>query len=337
MKMHKLLYGAAVIAASGCCSFSAQAEMRGAVASAYKPALVAEGRSRALCESKPGRIFVPTSSGSECVAYWVTKGFESRPQAVFYMGGDLMPEEANDPRKVAALIPKQLTAMQRQANTYRVRYVKLARLGTEGSSGNHGNHGSVHELAVTYEAINVLKKRLGIKTIALAGQSGGSNLGAGLLTVGRTDIACAMLGSGGFNVVDRQYSFLLERGIRGSKAKIAEILYDPSAHVDGVADAPGRRVFIIGDPKDQTVPFKYQAPFGEALRAANHHAATVKVSTLIDPARHNTIFYSFPAAGACLNGASDKEIVSTIGRVQQQVRAASQQAAMHPDASTRNE
>ncbi len=82
-----------------------------------------------------------------------------------------MPEEANDPRKVAALLPKQLTAMQRQANTYRVRYVKLARLGTEGSSGNHGNHGSVHELAVMYEAINVLKKRLGIKTIALAGQS----------------------------------------------------------------------------------------------------------------------------------------------------------------------
>lgn len=334
--MHKVFYAAAVVATAGF-SPSAHAEMRGFVASAYRPALVAEGRSQELCESKPGRIFVAAASGSECVAYWVTKGFENRSQAVFYLGGDYTPDQANNRNERIIAVQKQLKAMQRQANAYRVRYVKIARLGVEGSSGNHGNRGNIHEMIIVNEAIAILKRRLGIKTIALVGQSGGSTLAAGLLTFGRTDIVCDMLGSGGFNAVDRQYDFLIERGIRGSKASIARKLYDPSAHVDAVAAMPGRKVFVIGDPKDQAVPFKYQSPFADALRAAGHHAVTVKVNVAIDPLHHNTIFYTWPAAGACLNGANDKAIVSTILRVQQQVLAASKQTAMRQNASTSKE
>ncbi len=331
--MRKLLCGTAIIAASGLGSFPAYAEMQASLASSYKPVLVAEGRSRSLCESKPGRIFVPTSSGSECIAYRVTKGFENRPAAVFYLAGDVSPEKANDPRKTMAYIPKQMQALQSLTNAHRVRYIKLGRIGVEGSSGNHGQHGSDHELAVMYGAIDILKQRLGIKTIGLVGQSGGSAVSAGLLTLGRTDVACAVLGSGPFNIIDRQRDFLIARGMSGSNARATTTQYDPSAHVDGVAEVPGRRVFIIGDPNDQAAPFKYQAPFARALHAANHHAVTVKVSVLIDPLHHNTAFYSLPAVGACLNGASDKDVVTTIGQVQKQVSAASRLARQHASTS----
>jgi hypothetical protein len=56
-----------------------------------RPVLAAEGKSQALCESVPNRIFVATTVGSECIAYWTTKGNEQRRQAVFFIDGDLPP------------------------------------------------------------------------------------------------------------------------------------------------------------------------------------------------------------------------------------------------------
>ena len=57
-------------------------------ATRFKPVHAAEGRSQAKCEGVPNRIFVMTAAGSECIAYFVTRGFEARREAVLFFGGD---------------------------------------------------------------------------------------------------------------------------------------------------------------------------------------------------------------------------------------------------------
>ena len=43
--------------------------------------LIEESQSKEKCEAAANRIFVTTNLGTECVAYFVTKGFETRRQA----------------------------------------------------------------------------------------------------------------------------------------------------------------------------------------------------------------------------------------------------------------
>ena len=47
--------------------------------------LIEESRSKEKCEAAANRIFVTTKLGAECVAYFVTKGFDKTPgSAVFW-------------------------------------------------------------------------------------------------------------------------------------------------------------------------------------------------------------------------------------------------------------
>jgi hypothetical protein len=333
VKTNERLLRACVAATAALSSLSAHAEVRGFAGSAYKPVLVAESRSQELCESVKNRIFVATASGSECVAYWVTRGFEERNQAVFYMGGDYRPDEANNPTRSQAGVRLEMKVLQHQADFFRVRYVKIARLGIDGSSGNHGDRYKPHAVIVMNEAITLLKKRLGVKSIALAGQSGGSTLAASLLTLGRTDIACEILGSGDHKLVDFNYDTAQEKGWSVSKAQYAKMVYDPSRHVDFVARSADRRVFVIGDPGDQAVPFQYQWPFADQLLEAGHHARTIKVDILHDTVHHNATAYTWPAAGACLNGASDDEVVARVRKVENGIRTTLERKAMQQSAS----
>ena len=55
--------------------------------------LIEESRSKEKCETAANRIFVTTDLGTECVAYFVTKGFETRRQAVVFFGGDVSKQQ----------------------------------------------------------------------------------------------------------------------------------------------------------------------------------------------------------------------------------------------------
>src|SRR5262249_56176647 len=90
--------------------------------------LIEESTSRAKCESRDDRIFVETKLGTECVAYFVTKGFEQRRQAVFFFGGDARPQEHRDHRKLDADLAQQKKLMQLWADRSRVRYIYVSRV-----------------------------------------------------------------------------------------------------------------------------------------------------------------------------------------------------------------
>ena len=73
--------------------------------------------------------------------------------------------------------------------------IYLARIGVGGSSGHHSQRRTMVELHAYSRALDALKERYKFEGFDLIGQSGGSTLIATMLAF-RTDIRCAVLGSG---------------------------------------------------------------------------------------------------------------------------------------------
>ena len=250
--------------------------------------LTQEGKSQELCESIPGRLFVATTVGSECIAYWVTKGNENRRQAVFFIDGDLPPVAdaaafEEHMQKTESGIRK---LMQKWADKLHVRYVYLARPGLHGSSGDHKERMKPHETLILGAAAKLLKDKLGLDSIALAGQSRGSTIAASLLTLKLHDVKCAVLGSGAFEIVDLEYDNHAKAHHPIEKAKLRKIMYDPSAHVDGIEPDPARRIFVLGDREDPKAAFPQQTHFVESLKAAGNHRSRSRSRPTITMAPH---------------------------------------------------
>ena len=280
-------------------------------ATRFKPVLVAEARSQAKCEAVPNRTFVMTSAGSECIAYFVTRGFEDRREAVLYFGGDAI---SADPVWEQQNLEANERMLQIWADQFKIRYVFVSRVGMQGSSGNHAERRFPKETMVMYAAADRLKVRLGVDKLALAGNSGGSTIAASLLTMGRRDVTCAVLGSAPLDLADQQYDAATRLGFKDLKEAISANVYDPSTHMGSIVASAERRVFVFGDPADTEVPFRFQTPFVDRLKLAGHHGLALAVEgTGAD--HHNVSWFTLPAAGACLNKVPDAKIASRAMRV----------------------
>jgi pimeloyl-ACP methyl ester carboxylesterase len=280
-------------------------------ATRFKPVFVAEGRSQAKCEAVANRIFVTTAAGSECIAYFVTRGFEERREAVLYFGGDaISADEAWQKQNLEA----NERMMQIWADRFKVRYVFVSRVGMQGSSGNHAERRFPKETIVMNAVTDGLKARLGLDKLALAGHSGGSTIAASFLTMGRTDVTCAVLGSAPLDLADQQFDAAKRLGFKVEKEAISANVYDPSTHVGSIVANAERRIFVFGDPADTEVPFRFQTPFVDRLKLAGHHGMAVAVEGM-GADHHNVSWFTLPAAGACLNKVPDAKIASRAMRV----------------------
>lgn len=83
--------------------------------------------------------------------------------------------------------------------------------GTYGSSGNHGQRRQARTIVLD-AASNELRKRYGIGQFVLLGHSGGATVAAALLTLGRTDVKCAVMTSGAFALVQRAQMLRQSKG-----------------------------------------------------------------------------------------------------------------------------
>lgn len=276
--------------------------------SVYQPVLVAEGKSKALCESQPDRVFVQNSFGSECLAYFVTKGHEGKRDAVVVLDGDVSADNYLNPTGMQAGLAKSRAALQSWADTLKVRYVMISRVGVNGSSGNHGDRRKPRETHLMATAIDLLKARHGIDRIALAGQSGGSTISASLMSFGRRDVACVALASGAYDLVDLEHKRLVEQGRTISRSSLASVMYDPASHVADIPADRSRRVFVIGDRTDTRTPFDQQTKYAEALKALGHHAVLISIEAVGD-LDHGALPYALPTAGGCLRGSSDQQLI----------------------------
>jgi pimeloyl-ACP methyl ester carboxylesterase len=190
----------------------------------------------------------------------------------------------------------------------KVRYIYVSRVGLQGSSGNHGDRRFPRETIIMNAVADGLKARLGIDDLALAGQSGGSTIAVSLVTMGRKDVKCAVSGSGALGLVDQQYEAATRLGVNVVKAAVAANVYDPATHVGDIVPRADRRIFVLGDPLDTDVLYKFQAPFVDRAKGAGHHALAIAVEGL-GPDHHDVIPATLPVAGACLNNDSDERIV----------------------------
>jgi pimeloyl-ACP methyl ester carboxylesterase len=304
---HAVTFSALAAAAT---AFGAKAD-----SSQYPHVLVPEGRTKEKCEADPDRIFVKSSAGSECVAYSVTRGFESRREAVFFFGGDFSPEQSHDAAWEQRNLAGNVRYMQSWADRLRVRFVYVSRIGLQGSSGTHGERRFPRETIIMDAAIDALKDRLGVDTVALAGQSGGSTIAASLVTMGRTDVVCDVLGSGALELVDLEFYRASKLGIRVKKSALAAKMYDPASHIGEVARRVDRRIFVLGDPTDKNVLYRFQLPFVDRLMAAGHRAMAIEVEAQ-GAEHHDVSRFTYPVAGACLNGVADDAIVHAVVRGQ---------------------
>jgi pimeloyl-ACP methyl ester carboxylesterase len=281
------------------------------------PALTEEANSQDLCESVPDRIFVATKIGSECVAYTASKGYEDRREAVFLINGDS--QGFADAADYEASAQKRTQSVRRSLQKFseqmHVRFIDVARLGLWGSSGNHRRRMEKRETMILGAAISLLKQRLGIDTIALAGQSRGSIIGASLLSLHLRGVKCAALASGALELVNFEVAGQSKSRHPLTRAQISRIAYDPYAHIDSIERDPDRRVFIVGDPQDKISNFQQELEYTEAVKAAGHHALAIPVKAK-DDMHHDSVRFALRAAAACLNDAPDDLIVQAVAAMQ---------------------
>lgn len=300
----------------------------------YSDALQQESKSQSACETLGNHIFVKHEFGSDCIAYFVTKGSEARRQAVVFLDGDIPVEQLQDPDGLASSFDGMKKVMQIWADRLKVRYVFVSRLGVNGSSGNHGERRKPNETYAMMAATDLLKTRLGLDSIAIAGQSGGSTLAASFLTLGRTDVTCAILGSGAFELADLEYRYRTGKGYKVTKAALSQVMYDPSAHVADIKPSADRRILILGDRADTRTPFDQQLRFAEDIRAAGHHARVIPLLGSGEN-EHGATQFTLPAAGACLNKMPDEKIARAIQQKPDNARAqAAPQTRTAPVAQT---
>lgn len=298
----------------------------------YKRVMEKEAQSQQLCEADPTRVFVSHRLGTECIAYIISRGYELQRRAVFYMEGDI-PKERMTSEVQAQILERHRKSMQAMADRFGMPFIALSRPGVLGSSGNHGWRRRPAEALTINAAVDAIKARHGFDTISLAGQSGGATMAASLLTLGRKDIACAVLGSGNLAVVDL---YLQRQNPTGKLTRdvVARSFYDPALHIGSIARNPLRRVIVIGDPEDSRTPFPQQQRFAERLQAAGHHAYVITIAGA-GPESHGASYAALPAAGMCAQNMSDSGIASDIAPSSRAMAATKR--AMQPTAAAQPE
>ncbi|MEQ1576521.1 MAG: hypothetical protein ABL894_02605 [Hyphomicrobium sp.] len=312
----------ALLAASGTAS-ATEKPARG-----YTDVMPLEAKSKDACEAVPNRVFAQTPLGSDCVAYFVTSGHEKKRNAVIFFDGDMSLEKFSDPALMAANLASMQKGMQAWADKLKVRYVFVSRLGVNGSSGNHGERRQPKELMIMNTATSLIKQRLGLDTIALAGQSGGSTIAASMLSLGRNDVLCAVLGSGAFELVELRYAEMKAAGAKVSKAKLLETMFDPASHVDGIRINPARRILILGDEADTRTPFAQQERYAQSIQSYGHHAKLIRVDASGEIS-HGATAYTLPTAAGCMMGTPDERLVEANDKMGQR-RAAAELANAAP-------
>jgi hypothetical protein len=158
-----------------------------------------------------------------------------------------------------------------------------------------GNYGRITPRSLLDIVRRHEQQRYGLEQVVLAGQSGGSTAAA-LLTLGRTDVKCAAMGSGNYAIKALAAIKLPQNPRRGCDVTGYCDPYDVIEHVDGIAKDPRRAIYVIGDPQDQNTVFELQRAFHDKLKQASHDVTLMEVAGR-GPERHGTSHVTYRVAG----------------------------------------
>ena len=256
-------------------------------------------------------MFTPTPYGAQCVAYYATKAGGDSRRAVVYFQGDYLRDQLIDTPRNRAAHTQTRVRLEQLAARYDVRFIIIARPGTLGSSGvqvREKHHR--RELEAMNRMIDTVKAKYAIETLALAGQSGGSYVLAGVLASGRADVACAAAGSGVYSLTDRWRSLgIAEQTIRQrlDTPAPANPWYSPKEEAHGIVRDPSRRIFVIGDDADTNARFPDQVKYADRLASLGHHVQVLQAKGM-GAKRHGLTHVALNVAAWCLTGEADTAI-----------------------------
>ena len=241
---------------------------------------------RANCPDRPGYLWVQPVEGPACIRYFASSDIDGARMAIVQFSGDRDGVMDQAPTR----IPDNTEALrtldaQRSRDRAGVPWIFVARPGTYGSSGDHRKRREPVEFHALDAALDALMQRHHIQRIVILGHSGGATAGAALLTLGRTRVACAVLTSGAYGLLERARLLGQSRDGRSDTTGSTQF-YDPLDHVNGIARDPLRRIVLIGNPDDKNTPFALQQRFADAVSKAGHRVE-IKTHAAEPPTNHD--------------------------------------------------
>ena len=225
---------------------------------------------RAHCPDRMGFLWVQAAEGPSCIRYFASDDIDGARIAIVQFSGDRDGVMDQAPTRIPGNTEELRTLdAQRSRDRAGVPWIFMARPGTYGSSGDHRKRRQLVEFHALDAALDALMQRHRLQRIVIVGHSGGATAGAALLTMGRTRIACAVLTSGAYGLLERARMLGRSRDGRTDTTGSAEF-YDPLDHVGGIARDPARRIVLIGNREDRNTPFVLQQRFADAVAKAGH-------------------------------------------------------------------
>lgn len=227
---------------------------------------------RASCPDRPGFLWVQPVEGPACIRYFASADLDGARLAIVQFSGDRDGVMDQAPERIPGNTEALRTLdAQRSRDRAGVPWVFVARPGTYGSSGDHRKRRQLVEFHALDAALDALMQRHRLQRLVIVGHSGGATAGAALLTLGRTRVACAVLTSGAYGLLERAKLLGRSNGGRTDTTGSTQF-YDPLDHVGGVVRDPARRIVLIGNREDHNTPFALQQRFADALAKAGHRA-----------------------------------------------------------------
>ena len=259
------------------------------------------------CQRQDGRVWVVIDDGPDCISYVTAGTISASEPALLFFNGDVPEDKLKEQLQAGAR--KQAQGWADSLNVaHGVPVVVVGRPGLMGSTGFHLSGGRRDEALVMEAAVDALKDKLGLKRLALAGQSGGARIIAQLMVMGRRDIGCAAMGSGAYDLPRLQGGGTARTSIFGDPGKRYMV---PMLQTQAIVADPQRRCWVIGDPRDTIVPFSEQRAWADKLAALGHHAVLIEAKAT-DPDFHGMSAKAGVAAALCAKGRSDGEIRSAV-------------------------
>jgi dienelactone hydrolase len=241
---------------------------------------------RANCPDRPGYLWVQPVEGPACIRYFASDDIDGARMAIVQFSGDRDGVMDQAPTRIPENTePLRTLDAQRNRDRAGVPWIFVARPGTYGSSGNHRQRRQPVEFHALDAALDALMQRHRLQRIVILGHSGGATAGAALLTMGRTRVACAVLTSGAYGLLERARLLGRSRDGRTDTTGSAQF-YDPLDHVSGIVRDPARRIVLVGNRDDKNTPFALQERFADAVAKAGHRIE-VKTHAAEPPEYHD--------------------------------------------------
>jgi len=233
------------------------------------------------CPDTTSYLWVSHSEGRDCVRYFPSQDLTGVPTLLVVFSGD---RDQSRKLPIEDIRGNTRHLRERLAKNYAKRagipVAVVARPGTYGSSGDHRNRRRAREFLTMNAGLSALAERYGIARFVLLGHSGGATVAAGLLTLGRTDIHCAVLTSGAFDLMERDRRRAVAQGKEPpSDDRLKRRAYfDPLYRTEGMKADSERRIYVLGNPRDKVTPYDLQKKFADAVAQAGHHVELREVA-----------------------------------------------------------